>query len=1010
MCDSCQLGKSKKQPFTSSTRQTSCPLHLIHTDVWTSPITSNSGFKYYVIFIDDHSRYTWLYPLHTKSEVYECFIKFKLLVEKQFSSSIKQLQSDGGGEYTSLHFQAFLTKHGILHRKSCPYTSQQNGLAERKLRHILETGLTLLAHSHLSNSYWVDAFLTATHLINRLPTPTLNNVSPYFQLYHKEPEYHKLKVFGCKCYPLMRPLGLHKLEYRSKPCIFLGYSFAGYKCLDPITNKVYLSRHVVFDEQTFPAKDPTFSHLPSKINAVGDSSFTLPVSFLPPPYPFSTNSGSNNSHVVPNSTSISQSSVSASSSPPTPSLPSPQLSPNLPSIAATSNHSPATAPLTIEPMSSPPSPTPPANPIHPMLTRSQTRTISTTTNSNPPPPPTTLHPMVTRSQTGSIKPKHFPNFQAHHTPKYPLQMLHITLSPSAPSCYRKAASDPKWVQAMTEEFEALLNNRTWTLCPRPPHHNIISNKWVYRIKHKSDGTIERFKARLVAKGFEQQNGIDYTETFSSVIKPATIRGILSLAVQFNWSIRQLDISNAFLHGHLLEDVFMEQPRGFIDSTHPDYVCKLHKALYGLKQAPRAWFNRLSSFLLHIGFTASLLDSSLFTLHSGSTHIFMLVYVDDIILTGTDDKLLHSIIAQLQQEFPLKDLGSLHFFLGIHVTRTDQGLHLCQAKYIADLLHRTHMQDVKPSKSPSSSGLKLSKYDGDPLPHPTEYRQVVGALQYCTLTRPEISFSVNQLCQHMHAPSTTHWTAVKQVLRYLKDSVNHGLLYTKGSLNLSAYCDSDWAGCLDDRRSTTGFAVFLGPNLISWCAKKQSVVSRSSTEAEYRALAITTAEVYWLRMLFCEIQFALIRAPTIWCDNVSALALASNPVYHARTKHIEIDYYFVREKVLNQDIHLQFISSNDQIADIFTKGLSSLRFLLLRSKLMVVSSPISLRGADREPVSTETQARDYSNQTPTPAHDCSNQTPAHSIHSKDHRTRQLNAHHAKISSCNPFLSRLCAQTR
>jgi transposase InsO family protein len=153
MCDSCQLGKSKKQPFTSSTRQTSCPLHLIHTDVWTSPITSNSGFKYYVIFIDDHSRYTWLYPLHTKSEVYECFIKFKLLVEKQFSSSIKQLQSDGGGEYTSLHFQAFLTKHGILHRKSCPYTSQQNGLAEKKLRHILETGLTLLAHSHLSNSY-----------------------------------------------------------------------------------------------------------------------------------------------------------------------------------------------------------------------------------------------------------------------------------------------------------------------------------------------------------------------------------------------------------------------------------------------------------------------------------------------------------------------------------------------------------------------------------------------------------------------------------------------------------------------------------------------------------------------------------------------------------------------------------------------------------------------------------------------------------------------------------------
>jgi hypothetical protein len=279
ICDSCQLGKSKRLPFSASNRQTTTPLKLIHTDIWTSPVLSVRGYKYYVVFVDDFSRYTWFYPLH---DVYECFIKFKVLAEKQFSTPIKQLQSDGGGEFISNHFQSFLTKHGIVHQKSCPYTSQQNGLAERKLRHILEIGLTLLAHSHLSNRYWVDSFLTAVYLINRLPSSVLGNISPYSKLHQKDPDYQQLKVFGCKCYPLLRPLGTHKLEFRSKPCIFLEYCYAGYKCLDPISNKVYLSRHVVFDEHSFPAKDQVSSHLPSKISAIGDVPFTLPVSTFTP--------------------------------------------------------------------------------------------------------------------------------------------------------------------------------------------------------------------------------------------------------------------------------------------------------------------------------------------------------------------------------------------------------------------------------------------------------------------------------------------------------------------------------------------------------------------------------------------------------------------------------------------------------------------------------------------------------------------------------------------------------
>ena len=362
---------------------------------------------------------------------------------------------------------------------------------------------------------------------------------------------------------------------------------------------------------------------------------------------------------------------------------------------------------------------------------------------------------------------------------------------------------------MKQEYDALMTNGTWTLCPIPLDHNVIRNKWVFKIKRKADGTVRRFNARLVVKGFDKQSGQDYIETFSPVIKPSTIRVVLTLAVHFDWIIKQLDVSNAFLQGHLTEIVYMEQPPGFIDKTHSDKVCKLCRAIYGLKQAPRAWYTRLSTFLLELGSHGSLVDTSLFIYLHGSIQIYMLVYVDDIIITGTHPNVISNIITKLQSEFPLKDLGPLSYFLGIQVTRDASGLHICQTKYITELLHKTNMSGAKPFKSPCTSGSKLSRLDGEALFDPTPYRQVVGALQYCTLTRPEIAYSVNQMCQHMHAPSFTHWIVAKRVLRCLKGIPDHGLYYTKSLLQLNAFCDTDWTGCPDDRRSTTGFAIFFG---------------------------------------------------------------------------------------------------------------------------------------------------------------------------------------------------------
>jgi hypothetical protein len=308
---------------------------------------------------------------------------------------------------------------------------------------------------------------------------------------------------------------------------------------------------------------------------------------------------------------------------------------------------------------------------------------------------------------------------------------------------------------MTTEFQALLHNNTWSLCPRPLHHNVVRNKWVFKVKQNPDGTVERYKARLVAKGFDQLCGIDYHDTFSPVIKPATIRLLLVLAITFYWILKQLDVSNAFLHELLDEDVYMEQPQGFVDPAFPHHVCKLHKALYGLKQAPRAWFTRLSQTLLEIGFSSSQVDPSLFLYHSNSSHIFVLVYLDDIIVTGNNVVTIQSIITKLQAVFAIKDLGSLSYFLGVQTTHDSSGLHLRQTKYIQDILIRASMLDSKPYRTPCTSGSKMSKFDGDALPNPSEFRQILGALQYATLTHPDIAYSVNQLCQHMHSPASTH---------------------------------------------------------------------------------------------------------------------------------------------------------------------------------------------------------------------------------------------------------------
>jgi hypothetical protein len=475
------------------------------------------------------------------------------------------------------------------------------------------------------------------------------------------------------------------------------------------------------------------------------------------------------------------------------------------------------------------------------------------------------------------------------------------------------------------------------LVPRPLGVNIITGKWVYRHKFLLDGTLDRYKARWVLRGFTQRPGIDCDETFSPVVKPATVRVVLTLALSRSWPMHQLDVKNAFLHGQLTETVYCAQPSGFLDSSRPDYVCCLNRSLYGLKQAPRAWRTRFASFLTSIGFVEAKSDASLFTYHRGSEVAYLLLYVDDIVLTASSQSFLRQVISALRQEFSMTDMGPLHHFLGISVERRANGLFLSQRQYLLDILDRVGMRDCKPCSTPVETHSKLSA-DGTHVTDPTHYRSIAGALQYLTFTRPDIAFAVQQVCLFMHDPREPHLAATKRILRYLQGSHDLGLHFSRSApLDLTVYSDADWAGCPDTRCSTSRYAVFLGDNLVSWSSKRQATVSRSSAEAEYRAVANGVAEACWLRQLLGELRCPLCRAAIIYCDNISAVYLSTNPVQHQRTKHVEIDLHFVRERVALGEVRVMHVPTSSQYADIFTKGLPTSVFTEFRFSLNVRSA-------------------------------------------------------------------------
>ncbi|WVZ13928.1 hypothetical protein V8G54_011494 [Vigna mungo] len=714
----------------------------------------------------------------------------------------------------------------------------------------------------------------------------LQNDTPYDRLHGSSCDLSILRVFGCLCYANTITAHRKKFDDRAVPGIFLGFKrhTKGYLFLNLKNHKVEVSRNVIFHENVFPY------HNIQKT----ENSLCLP---LP------TNYTHNYDHLLPFGPTTNDIPLGSSTAD--------RLSGNLITDLPTGSHN---------------TPTDTAQPNDNCNDTSESVRRSSR--------PRTTPAYLKDYKTNSIVRYPIKNYLCYNplSNHYKHTYLSIT-SNTEPNSYSVASKNPEWVTAMCVELDALQANNSWVLTTLSPNKNAIGCRWVYKIKYNSDGSIDRYKARLVAKGYNQIEGLDYLETFAPVTKLTTVRLLLAIAATKNWTLKQLDVNNAFLHGDLHEDVYMKVPPGLTTST-PNQVCKLQRSLYGLKQAGRQWYAKLHNFLLSHNYNCSTSDNSLFLQHDGQYITAILIDVDDILITGNNDGEIQRITNLLHSTFRIKNLGDLTYFLGLEVARNSKGIHLSQRKYVLDLLAETGMLDSSPIPTPMS-------LNGDAA---ASYRRLIGKLIYLTTTRPDITFAVNHLSQFMSAPTTAHQQATTRILQYLKGTPGTGIHFPCNStIQLKAFCDSDWATCPNTRRSVTGFTIYLGNSLISWRSKKQSTVSCSSSEAEYRSLASTVCEMQWLTYLLHDLHVTYTTPALIYCDNQSAIQIASNQVFHERTKHIDIDCHIVREKVAAGLIKLLPISTTMQIADILTKPLPPPIFQLLRSKLGLQNIYAQLEG-------------------------------------------------------------------
>ena len=714
----------------------------------------------------------------------------------------------------------------------------------------------IIAEGNLDKKLWMEIANTVVYLKNRSPTSAVPT-TPYEMWYGSKPDLSHLRVIGSTAYIHIPKEKRTKLDSHSRKGIMVGYGGTNqYRVWDLTKEDVVISRDVVFIE--------------------GKSINQTPAAYVEEPR------NRHNSLTEAEAPKGIQDSITVLRGPPEPE---------------------ATDPRTL----------------------SEESTVTSGTE-----PGTSGSTMTQRVSTRSTKGTASRRYADEDFSKTHMAKIARNTNPNdedEPATIQEAINHPtrgkQWEEAVQDKIDSHIRNHTWDLVPRPEGRLIITNKWALKHKKNEIAEIVKLKARLVARGFSQIYGIDYLDTYAPVVKVASIRILLSIAAIYDLEIHQMDVVTAFLAGELDEEIYMEQPEGFkVGNKGEDLVCKLRKSLYGLKQAPRVWNQRLRRFFESIKFEQTYSDPCVYI--NREMGVIIAIWVDDLIIFGRDMVDINNVKEALKKEYEMKDLGELKYFLGIQVHRDRERkiIHISQSGYNRTILERYGMQNSKLANTPLPSSSRLTKATAtDTLVDQNKYQSMVGSLMYAMLTtRPDLAQTIQQISQFSQKPTRNHEKAVKHALRYLNGTINQGITYNGNlGMRLEFWSDANWGG-REGRESVSGFVATLAGGAVTYSSKKQSSIALSSTESEYMALLHALKEQIWLLRFLKEIGYDISDQNTIYMDSQSAIALAHNPEHHARTKHIDIQYHFVRNCVEDGTTQLTYCPTEDMVADGLTKAL------------------------------------------------------------------------------------------